>query len=209
MLFWIIVIIFIVYYVSKKKREAEGTPNRRSNTYGNYGQGAYRANTTTTQTASSRDYSRPNEQRRTMTSADRARLEQYRAAKAAKTGSPMPVTSQQAKDGDILTRAKQNTKKHETDVTLEELEQEHNHTERVAETISKDALQQRMAQHPHNASHVSEVVGEESASLMPTIEDLMIKGYDGKLPFERDFVGEGMDMINRFTVPDTISVHQE
>ena len=44
---------------------------------------------------------------------------------------------------------------------------------------------------------------------MPAIEDLMIKGYDGKLPFERDFVGEGMDMISRFTVPDTISVHQE
>lgn len=209
MLFWIIVIIFVVYYVSKKKQAAEGMQNRRADLYGDYGQGAYGANTATTQTVSSRDYSRPDEQRRTMTSADRARLEQYRAAKAAKTGSPIPVSPQQARERDILTRAKQNTKKYETDTTLKELEQEHNHTERVAETISKEALRQRAIQHPHDAAHVSEVIGEASASLMPAIEDLMIKGYDGKLPFERDFVGEGMDMISRFTVPDTISVHQE
>lgn len=212
MLFWILCIIFIVYYVSKKKREAEGGQNRgqvNPNTYGNYDQTAYGAGTTAYRSVSGRDYSRPQEPRRTVTSADRARLEQYRAAKAAKAGGVVPAGAQQEKKGDILSRAKQNTKKYETDTTLEELEKEHQHTEHVTETISKETLLQRMAQHPHDAAHVSEVVGEESDSLMPTIEDLMIKGYDGKLSFERDFVGEGMDMINRFTVPDTISVHQE
>ena len=45
MLFWIIVIIFVVYYVSKKKQAAEGMQNRRGDLYGDYGQGAYGANT--------------------------------------------------------------------------------------------------------------------------------------------------------------------
>jgi len=36
------------------------------------------------------------------------------------------------------------------------------------------------------------------------VADLMIKGYDGNLCFERDFVGEGMDMISRFTVPSDV-----
>ena len=30
----------------------------------------------------------------------------------------------------------------------------------------------------------------------------MVKGYDGNLSFERDFLGEAMDMINRFTLAD-------
>lgn len=211
MLFWILFIIFIVYYVSKKNHKTEGTQKRRSagpDTYSGYGQGVHGADSAAAQSASSTYSSRPN-QKRTLTSADRARLEQYRAAKAAKAGNEAPAAAQQAKDGDILTRAKQNTRKNQSDVTLQELEKEHGHSEQVKETISKETLLQQKAQHPHNAAHVSEVIGEESDSLMPAIEDLMIKGYDGKLPFERDFVGEGMDMINRFTVPDTISFHQE
>ena len=36
-------------------------------------------------------------------------------------------------------------------------------------------------------------------NMLGNIEDLMIKGYDGNLCFERDFVGEGLDMISRFS----------
>ena len=32
--------------------------------------------------------------------------------------------------------------------------------------------------------------------LMQEIQDLMVKGYDGKLTFERDFVSEGLEMLN-------------
>lgn len=42
----------------------------------------------------------------------------------------------------------------------------------------------------------------EDESLLGSVEDLMVKGYDGNLNFERDFVGEAMDMINRFTLAD-------
>ncbi len=83
----------------------------------------------------------------------------------------------------ILERARGNAAEHESDVTLETLESEHNHSERVAPAV-------------HN--HPEDVIPE---SMLGSVSDLMVKGYDGNLCFERDFVGEAMDMINRFTAP--------
>lgn len=51
----------------------------------------------------------------------------------------------------------------------------------------------------HN--HPKDVISND---VLGTIEDLMIKGYDGNLCFERDFVGEAMDMISRFSVPSDV-----
>ena len=67
------------------------------------------------------------------------------------------------------------------DVTLETVEAEHNHSERVSAAV-------------HH--HPEDVIPD---NMLGTIEDLMIKGYDGNLCFERDFVGEGLDMISRFS----------
>ena len=35
---------------------------------------------------------------------------------------------------------------------------------------------------------------------MKQVEDLMITGYNGKLTYERDFVSEGIEMLNSFEV---------
>lgn len=86
----------------------------------------------------------------------------------------------------ILQRAKGNTAANKEDVTLNTMEAEHNHSERVSAAV-------------HH--HPEDVIPE---NMLGTIEDLMIKGYDGNLCFERDFVGEGLDMISRFTVPSDI-----
>ncbi len=86
----------------------------------------------------------------------------------------------------ILERAKGNASENREDVTLNTMEAEHHHSERVAS-----------AQHHHPEDIIPE-------NMLGSIEDLMIKGYDGSLCFERDFVGEGMDMISRFTVPSDI-----
>lgn len=59
---------------------------------------------------------------------------------------------------------------------------------------NKSAMQQVHAEHQHPEDILPE-------SMLGSIEDLMIKGYDGNLCFERDFIGEAMDMISRFTVP--------
>ena len=63
---------------------------------------------------------------------------------------------------------------------------EHNHSERVS---------------PAEHHHPEDVMSE---NMLGKVEDLMIKGYDGNLCFERDFIGEAMDMISRFSVPSDI-----
>ena len=86
----------------------------------------------------------------------------------------------------ILERAKENANEHIEDVTLNTMEAEHNHSERVSKAF-------------HN--HPEDVIPE---SMLGSVEDLIVKGYDGNLCFERDFLGEGMDMISRFTVPSEV-----
>lgn len=82
----------------------------------------------------------------------------------------------------ILERAKANVLEKGEDITLASMEKEHNHSERVSS-----------AKHEHPEDSIPE-------NMLGTIEDLMIKGYEGNLCFERDFLGEAMDMINRFTI---------
>ena len=43
------------------------------------------------------------------------------------------------------------------------------------------------------------------ARLMDQVNDLMIMGYQANLSFERDFVAEGVEMLNRFELPDEIA----
>lgn len=83
----------------------------------------------------------------------------------------------------ILDRAKGNNAENAADVTLDTMEAEHKHSERVAPAV-------------HH--HPEDILPE---NLLGTVEDLMVKGYDGNLCFERDFLGEGLDMISNFTAP--------
>lgn len=87
----------------------------------------------------------------------------------------------------ILDRAKGNNAENDNDVTLATMEAEHNHSERVAPAI-----------HHHEEEDLRE-------SMLGSVEDLMVKGYDGNLCFERDFLGEAMDMISHFTAPSEIA----
>ena len=92
----------------------------------------------------------------------------------------------EAQNTTILQRAKANADEDKVDVTLETMEAEHNHSERVSAAI-------------HH--HPEDVIPE---NMLGSVEDLMVKGFDGNLCFERDFVGEAMDMIGRFTVPSDV-----
>lgn len=87
----------------------------------------------------------------------------------------------EARNTSILQRAKANTDENKVDVTLETMETEHNHSERVSAAV-------------HH--HPEDIIPD---NLLGTVEDLMVKGFDGNLCFERDFVGEGLDMISRFS----------
>jgi hypothetical protein len=107
---------------------------------------------------------------------------------AAQTGMP-----------EIVTRAKENSARYaDIDITLEELETEHEHSEHVSPAGGRH----ESVSETKKAHTAPETVGSfiDEEDILGSVEDLMVKGYDGNLSFERDFVGEAMDMISSFTL---------
>lgn len=133
-------------------------------------------------------YAQPKQPKRQMTAAERAKLDAYRQQKAA---------AKSAQPTNIVDRAKQNTNKYAEDTTLEQLEKEHKHSERESKAEAAYVEKER---EEHRKLHTEPIPPVEEESLLGSVQDLMIKGYDGNLSFERDFVGEAMDLLNSFTV---------
>lgn len=102
----------------------------------------------------------------------------------------------QQSNPDIVQRAVKNNARFAEDTTQKELEAMHGHSE----------AQQRMAQeHSRNcqtlhtkAADGAKIIEAETQSMFGSVEDLIAMGYSGNLEFERDFLGEGLDMINNF-----------
>ena len=111
---------------------------------------------------------------------------------------PQPQIQQRAQQSnpDIVQRAVKNNARFADDTTQKELEAMHGHSE----------AQQRMAQeHSRNcqtlhtkAADGAKIIEAETQSMFGSVEDLIAMGYSGNLEFERDFLGEGLDMINNF-----------
>lgn len=87
----------------------------------------------------------------------------------------------EANTSTILQRAKANADEDKVDVTLHSLEESHGHSAHVAPAL-----------HYHPEDEILD-------NYLEKIQDLIVKGYEGNLCFERDFVGEAMDMVNRFS----------
>lgn len=95
-----------------------------------------------------------------------------------------------------MQRAVKNNARFADDTTQKELEAMHGHSE----------AQQRMTQeHSRNcqtlhtkAADGAKIIEAETQSMFGSVEDLIAMGYSGNLEFERDFLGEGLDMINNF-----------
>lgn len=110
---------------------------------------------------------------------------------------PQPQRPQmQQSNPDIVRRAMKNNARFADDTTQKELETMHGHSE----------AQQRMVQeHSRNcqtlhtkAADGAKIIEAETQSMFGSVEDLIAMGYSGNLEFERDFLGEGLDMINNF-----------
>lgn len=110
--------------------------------------------------------------------------------------SQRPQQRPQQSNPDIVQRAVKNNARFADDTTQKELETMHGHSE----------AQQRMAQeHSRNcqtlhtkAADGAKIIEAETQSTFGSVEDLIAMGYSGNLEFERDFLGEGLDMINNF-----------
>ena len=107
-----------------------------------------------------------------------------------------PQQRPQQSNPDIVQRAVKNNARFADDTTQKELEAMHGHSE----------AQQRLAQeHSRNcqtlhtkAADGAKIIEAETQSMFGSVEDLIAMGYSGNLEFERDFLGEGLDMINNF-----------
>ena len=108
---------------------------------------------------------------------------------------------QQQRNQTIVDRAKQNTARYQADTTKQQMEREHRHSESVKTTGVKEYAAAQKEAHPHDAAHVAKELDAQDGKLLATVEDLMVKGVDTSLSFERDFIGEAMDMINSFSMP--------
>lgn len=108
---------------------------------------------------------------------------------------------QQQRNQTIVDRAKQNTARYQADTTKQQMEREHRHSESVKTTGVKEYAAAQKEAHPHDAAHVAKELDAQDGTLLATVEDLMVKGVDTSLSFERDFLGEAMDMINSFSMP--------
>ena len=102
----------------------------------------------------------------------------------------------QQSNPDIVQRAVKNNARFADDTTQKEIETMHGHSE----------AQQRLAQeHSRNcqtlhtkAADGAKIMEAETQSMFGGVDDLIAMGYSGNLEFERDFLGEGLDMINNF-----------
>ncbi len=120
---------------------------------------------------------------------------QQRAQQAQRPQMQQRVQPQQS-NPDIVQRAVKNNARFADDTTQKELEAMHGHSE----------AQQRMAQeHSRNcqtlhtkAADGAKIIEAETQSMFGSVDDLIAMGYSGNLEFERDFLGEGLDMINNF-----------
>ena len=110
--------------------------------------------------------------------------------------SQRPQQRPQQSNPDIVQRAVKNNARFADDTTQKELETMHGHSEaqqRLAQEHSRNC------QTLHNkAADGAKIIEAETQSMFGSVEDLIAMGYSGNLEFERDFLGEGLDMINNF-----------
>lgn len=110
--------------------------------------------------------------------------------------SQRPQQRPQQSNPDIVQRAVKNNARFADDTTQKELEAMHGHSEAQQGLAQEHS---RNCQTLHNkAADGAKIIEAETQRMFGSVEDLIAMGYSGNLEFERDFLGEGLDMINNF-----------
>lgn len=172
-LIWIIIMVAIVNNAKKKQKKAQS----RGNYQARQPQQTYQRNVS--QQSYQRNASQPQYQQMSM---NMTQMQAAMTAKQQELKSRLQQKYPTAK-GDILNRAAANTSDHNVD----ELEL------RAAE----DTL--NCVANLHNTMCIEG--NSEESCLMKELNDLMLMGYQTDLSFERDFLSEGIDMLNSYEMP--------
>lgn len=189
-----LVVIIAIAVVLLKEKAKKGAANRSNTTYINgkpvRSQGNYQPN--------------PPQKNQTGNQTKMARRDQnrYHSNSTRQNGSNYAGTSQQPRrtssQNDILYRAKMNVKENETDVLKDADTLQHQAARGAADApVTTPSGKVAMEQ----TKPVGQQIGaefDENCDIMKQINDLMIMGYSGNLEFDRDFIAEGVDMLNSY-----------
>ena len=106
--------------------------------------------------------------------------------------------SRPQKNQDILSRAKQNVQENDEDLLKEADRMQHEAARGAADTPVLTPSEKVAMQ---GVKPVGQQIGadfDDDCDIMQKLNDLMIMGYSGNLEFDRDFIAEGVDMLNSY-----------
>ena len=108
-----------------------------------------------------------------------------------------------AQENSILQKAKANASQQFDDDTLEARGSAALNRVPLGDEIMKDKAKARHIHSEHEPAHEAELSNQHGVDdfdtyhLIDEVNDLIVKGYSGNLEFERDFMSEATDMLNR------------
>lgn len=106
--------------------------------------------------------------------------------------------SRPQKNQDILSRAKQNVQENNEDLLKNADRMQHEAARGAADTPILTPSEKVAMQ---GVKPVGQQIGadfDDDCDIMQKLNDLMIMGYSGNLEFDRDFIAEGVDMLNSY-----------
>lgn len=112
--------------------------------------------------------------------------------KYAVTGRQPSYTQPATPKTDILSRAKSNVKEELPDTFKQQA-----HAQVCAEYRSHAETMPDLQQHKEHSMGCD---FEGESDILKRVNDLIVMGYDGNMEFDRDFVAEGVEMLNSFSL---------
>lgn len=117
-----------------------------------------------------------------------------------------PAKKQNTSDNTILQRARTNAAEQFDEDVLEARGAAKLGHVPQGDEIMRDKAFENHIHSGHGKSHEAELRNQagvddyDTYHLINEVNDLIVKGYSGNLEFERDFLAEGMDMLNRVSM---------
>lgn len=102
------------------------------------------------------------------------------------------ISANQTEKADVFTRAKANVQEETEDRIKQEL-----HAAVCSEYRSHAQTQPDLAAH---RMHAEEWEAAEESDIIKHVNDLIVTGYSGEMEFDRDFVAEGIEMLNSYNL---------
>ena len=192
-LIWLAIIIFAVVKAVNKSKEAKTRQTPIPNRPANYRQPVQNQRPVVTQ-------QRPASQQRPM----QQRPVQQRPTQQ-RTTQQRPVQSTNS----ILEKAKKHAENQFSDDTGSVTGPSALGSIQTGDAIMVDKAKARHIHSEHENAHETELRNQpgvddfDTYHLIDEINDLIVKGYSGSLEFERDFIAEGVEMLNRSLELDT------